>query len=84
MTLDFVPHDQAVLKQAEVAGMQAAQQPTQPSKLLQESLALGKGYGVAEAWEVRLRFVVGLVAENMAGGSIQEVGVHKRRVTQVD
>ncbi|GAX79632.1 hypothetical protein CEUSTIGMA_g7073.t1 [Chlamydomonas eustigma] len=63
----------AVLKQAEVAGSQAAQQPTQPAKLLEESVSLGRGYGVADAWEVRLRFVVGLVAENTAGGTVQEL-----------
>ena len=58
---------QAVFQQAQIAGQKAAGDLSSdlPSdggfKLLDEALSLAHGYKAAEPWEVRLRFVVGLV-----------------------
>ena len=54
---------QAVLQQAHVAGVQAAESPQEGGrfKLLEEALSLGKAYGVAVDWEVRINFVLGIL-----------------------
>ena len=54
-----------------MAGRQAASGPASSPeaglKLLGEALALARSYSVAEAWEVRLRFVAGLMSAAATG-----------------
>ena len=58
---------QAVLQQAHIAGQKTAGNVEVLAtdggmKLLDEAISLAQCYKVAEAWEVRLRFIVGLEA----------------------
>ena len=58
---------QAVLQQAHIAGQKSAGNVEVVAsdggmKLLDEAISLAQCYKVAEAWEVRLRFIVGLEA----------------------
>ena len=84
---------QAVFQQAQIAGQKAAVDlssslPTgqESFKLLDEALSLARGYKAAEAWEVRLRFVVGLAAApadtNVKSGEVSQLHCLEQKGTR--